>query len=393
MTLSALVVCTDEAAAQVLRRVLEELSIRAEFCPDFARAAIRLAQDRFDAVIAEAESNNEVIGLLRDTRMIRLNEATLAVAVVSGQEAIRELFSLGVNFVLYKPVAYDRALSSLRAARAVMRKEKRKSARASVYAHATVDYADVLQDKATLVDVAQDGMSVRFGKKIPSTGKVYFQFHLPGQSASVRLSGQLIWQEWSGRAGIQFVDVPKTSRRLLTDFLRANLPRTSKPAEENQVFPETQLRDVTVEMEEPLQAVGVAAGHETFGGEETASHSSSAAGAAEQPDSANRRAQTRYSCRLGAEVYRTGIPVPYHCCLTDLSAGGCYLEVLSPFPTGVSVEILVRTYEMKLRMRGTVLATHPGYGMGVSFELKTKEQRENVKKLTDFVAATTNPSN
>ena len=38
MTLSALLVCVDEASAQVLRRVLEELSIRVESCPDFVRA-------------------------------------------------------------------------------------------------------------------------------------------------------------------------------------------------------------------------------------------------------------------------------------------------------------------------------------------------------------------
>src|SRR5579864_7319822 len=130
MTLTALLVCVDEAAAQVLRRVLEELRIRVESCPDFARASLRLAQDRFDAVIADGESNADVITLLRDTRLSRTNEATLAIALVSDQESIREMFSLGVNFVLYKPVAYDRALSSLRAARAVMRKEKRKSARA-----------------------------------------------------------------------------------------------------------------------------------------------------------------------------------------------------------------------------------------------------------------------
>ena len=49
MTLSALLVCVDEAAAPVLRQVLEELSIRVESCSDLARAAIRLAQERFDA--------------------------------------------------------------------------------------------------------------------------------------------------------------------------------------------------------------------------------------------------------------------------------------------------------------------------------------------------------
>ena len=153
MTLSALLVSADETSAQVLRQVLEELSIRVESCPDFARAEFRLAQERFDVVIIDGDSGMEVISLLRETRLSRLNDATLAVAVVPSQESIRELFSLGVNFVLYKPVAYDRALSSLRAARSVMRKEKRKNARATVHTHATVDYANVEQEKATLIDL------------------------------------------------------------------------------------------------------------------------------------------------------------------------------------------------------------------------------------------------
>jgi hypothetical protein len=39
-----------------------------------------------------------------------------------------------------------------------------------------------------------------------------------------------------------------------------------------------------------------------------------------------------------------------------------------------------------------VLTSHPGYGMGVAFELKTNEERESLKKLTEFVAETTEPS-
>jgi hypothetical protein len=84
--------------------------------------------------------------------------------------------------------------------------------------------------------------------------------------------------------------------------------------------------------------------------------------------------------------------VPHHCCLTDLSSGGCYLEGAMSFPQGSSVEIVVRTYEMKLQVRGTVQASHPGYGLGVAFELKTRDEQSNVKKLTDFVASTTEPS-
>ncbi len=393
MTLSALLVCVDEKAADVLGRVLKELGIQVELCADIGRAVIRTAQERFDVVIVDGGSGADVISLLRETRLSRKNDATLAVAIVPSQDAIRELFSLGVNFVLYKPVAYERALSSLRAARALMRKEKRKDARASVHTHATVDYLNIQQEKATLVDLAKNGMAVRFGKKLPPTSKVYFQFRLPQQSQSVRLSGQLVWQDWNGRGGVQFMDVPKASRRLLDEFLGAHVQKDMQQ----------ERPDVTVEMEEPFPVASAGAGH-NHDSDKThhASHSvavleqtaleqtreESKASALAEVEANNRRAQTRYACRLGAEVYRTGKSVPNHCCLTDLSSGGCYLEVPLPFPQKSSVEIVVRTQEMKLRLRGTVLASHPGFGMGIAFELKTKEEQANVKKLTEFVAST-----
>jgi len=388
MTLSALLVCKDEAAAGVLRQVLKELNIGVESCPDFGRAAIRTAQERFDVVIVDGDSSADVLTLLRETRLSRLNDATLAVAVVPSQESIRELFSLGVNFVLYKPVAHERALSSLRAARAVMRKEKRKNARAAVHTHATVDYANVEQEKATLIDLAQDGMSVLFGKKLPPTTKVYFQFKLPGQVSSVRLSGQVVWQDWNGRGGVQFLDVPRASRRLLEEFLSANLPKEGKQ----------EFSDITVEIEEPqVPAINVVEeSHTSLSLEpEVAASMATVAEEAqkEEPDANNRRAQARYHCRIGSEVYRTGTSVPHRCCLTDLSSGGCYLEVPLPFPQGSSVEILVRTYELKLRLRGIVQTSHPGYGMGVAFELKTKDEQVSVKKLIDYVAATQHDNN
>jgi len=423
MNLSALLVCVDESASQVLHQVLGELSIRVESCSNLPRAGIRLAQERFDVVVFDCQSQREVTNLLRETRTSRLNDATLAVAVVPGQDNIREMFSLGVNFVLYKPVSYDRALSSLRAARAVMRKEKRRKPRATVHAHATIDYADVAHEKATLVDLAEDGMSVRFGKKFPPTTKVYFQFQLPQQSSIVRLSGQVVWQDWNGRSGIQFMDVPKASRRLITDFLRPVLP----PAQVQE-----SVAGITVEMDDTLQAVGVGVVEsnvepsvehrvehriehraepepsperrpapraerrpepspdrrtELRAQDKDNSELASAGVARVNAEAGNRRDQVRYACRLGAQVYRTGIAVPIHCCLTDLSAGGCYLEVSLPFSKGTSVEIVVHTHEIKLSLRGAVQASHPGFGMGIAFELKTEEERDQVNKLTDFVAA------
>jgi CheY-like chemotaxis protein len=392
MTLSSLLVCADEASVQVLKRVLEELGIQVELCPDAVRAAVRVAQERFDLLILDCETQADVVGLLGESRSSRLNDSTLAVAVVSGQENIREIFSLGVNFVLYKPVSHDRALSSLRAAQSVLHRDKRRKSRAPVHTHATIDYAGVQQARATLVDLAEDGMAVNFGKKLPPTCKVYFQFQLPGQTASVRLSGQVVWQDWNGRAGIQFVDVPKSSRKVLQEWMKLNTVETRKPESaaadrvevEHSIAPMDDRfasgRQNKTQQEEKQQEEKQEDKQEVKGRHEEAV-------ARLHTESSNRRGQTRYACRLGAEVYQKGSSVRNYCHLSDLGPGGCYLEMPLAFAVGSQVEIVVRTHELKLRVGGEVKASHPGCGMGVSFRLNTKDERDGVQQLIDFVAA------
>jgi CheY-like chemotaxis protein len=378
MNLSSLLVCVDAASVEVLKRVLEELNIQVELCTEAPRASVRLAQERFDLIILDCETQSDVTSLLNESRSSKTNETTLAIAVVAGQENIREMFSLGVNFVLYKPVSYDRALSSLRAAQSVLFRDKRRKARAAVHTQAIIDYAGVEQARATLVDLAEDGMAVNFGKKLPPTCKVYFQFQLPGHKASVRLSGQIVWQDWSGRAGIQFVDVPQSSRKLLREWLGVNLDGS----------PQQELATEKVEVEHSIRPVdGSSLG--TGRGKKNAETQARESEAVEQQlnDPSNRRGQVRYTCHIGAEVFQKGSSVRNYCHLSDLSPGGCYLEMPLAFPAGSAVEIIVRTHDIKLQLSGNVKASHPGYGMGVSFRLNTKSEREGVQQLIDFVAA------
>jgi len=90
----------------------------------------------------------------------------------------------------------------------------------------------------------------------------------------------------------------------------------------------------------------------------------------------------------GPRSIKKGSSVRNYCHLSDLSPGGCYLEMPLAFEAGVTVEIVVRTYEIKLRLIGQVKTSHPSYGMGVLFHLNTKDERHGVQTLIDFVAAT-----
>lgn len=375
MNFTSLVVCSEPDSSKVLSGVLGELNIRVELCPDPVRAGVRLAQDHFDLLVIDCARQADVKSLLRESSSPRGSGTTLAVVVAGGQEKIREMFTLGVNFVLYKPLSHERAMSTLLAAQTVLYKDKRRKHRVTVHAHATVECAGGEQTKATLVDLAADGMAVNFGKHLPPTSKVYFQFQLPEQTKTIRLSGVVVWQDWSGRAGVQFLDVLQSSRRLLDEWLQKNQTSTSagKPSSgASGLYAANTDEKITLS---------------NWSGEKPQAKSDKEAVARLRSERDNRRGEIRYACRLGAEVYERGSSVRNYCHLSDLSPGGCYLEMAIVFPVGTEIEITVRTHDMKLRVSGEVKASHPSYGMGILFKLNTKEERAGVQQLIDFVAA------
>jgi c-di-GMP-binding flagellar brake protein YcgR len=202
-----------------------------------------------------------------------------------------------------------------------------------------------------LLDLSEDGLALQSERKLPPRCKVYFQFALPGKAPAVRLSGEVVWQDATGRVGIRFADVPQASRRILSQWIKTNLSQ--------QVKVEPSLPPVS---QQPATRANAGFG--------LLSASSS-----------NRREKSRYACRLGADIYRAGEKVPHRCTLSDISTGGCYVESPAPFPAGTTVQIVVRTLEMKVQVLGTVLAMHPGFGMGVEFSLKSPYEREQVQQL------------
>jgi CheY-like chemotaxis protein len=342
MALTSLVVCSDAKAVQVLEQIFQDLSIQVEHCHDCSAATTRILAHNFDALVVDV-AYPESIQLIAAARHSSTNHTALIIALVDVREQVRDLFSQGVNFVLYKPVTPERAASSLGAAKGLMRREKRGKLRIRLHAQATIAYANADNVPATLLDLSEDGLAIQSERRLPQRCRIYFQFSLPGQKSVVRLSGEVVWQDTSGRVGIRFADVPQASRRCLIDWIKSQVIRYLPPQN-----PATPSRPVQV-------------------------------GLLDSPS--NRRVQARHACRLGADIFRKGNDVPYRCALTDIGSGGCYVETTEPFPSGTSVEIIVRTAAMKLRVQGVVQVAHPGFGMGVKFTLRTSEQREHVEQL------------
>ena len=366
----ALVVCPDQDSASLLTLILSEMGMAAEHTPSISRGLELLDSQHFDAIILDYRADRSSEAFLARIRQSPKSRASMLIAIVDSEFNARPVFGLGANFVLYRPLSSERTRISLRAARGLLRRERRRAPRTPVSLTANVAYPGAPELNAVLADLSDGGTLIHTANRIPPACKVYFEFALPGQRQLVRLSGEVAWQDASGRTGIRFIDVPQSSRRLMQTWLQQNQANTATglparpPASKSSATHSfaTQSRPGRDPNPEPKDATLVS-------------------------NAGNRRGEYRRACKIGAEVYRLGTSVPNRCTLSDISEGGCYVEMPSPLAGEAGVEILVRTADTKLRIRGQVLATHPGFGMGVRFMFRDSVEREEVLRLLAVLSA------
>jgi CheY-like chemotaxis protein len=302
MKLQSLVLCSDEKILRVLRRVLSDLEIDVEHVTE-AEAAIRqLTRKRFEAVIVDCHREETAAHVLRSARSALCNKRAVAVAIIDGVQAVRSAFDLGAHFVLYKPISMERAKASFRAARALMKCERRRNIRIPVEIPVTLIFSGGDKQKTVTTDLSEGGMAVQLGKKSGGqTGSLKVLFTLPGTEHEAECAGEVAWQNAGRHGGIRFTDMKPETHREIKKLLAQHSPEFEK--------------------DEP--------------------------------------------------------PMP--CKLTDLSLGGCYMELPVPYPLRAKVILSMRASGAQLQVEGVVRVAHPDVGMGVEFIRKTDEQRQQVE--------------
>lgn len=303
MKLKSLVLCSDDKIVRVLRRVLGDLDIEIELCADSDGALRRLTRQRFEAIIVDC-GDKGASNVLRSSRSAPCNKQSVAVAIVEPAVGLKEVFSIGAHFVLYKPVSSERAKTSFRAARALMKSERRRNARVAVQIPVTLKSSRLDGSmKVTTVDLSEGGMAVSLPNRGRPTGCWQISFSLPGTGEPLELSAEFAWEGFGKQAGLRFQKVSPEASRKLQDWLKQNSADT--------------------EQDDP----------------------------------------------------------PIRCQLSDLSLGGCYLEISSPFPASSLVSLSMRAGGVEVRAQGVVRIMHPEKGMGVEFTQATPEHRVAVEKF------------
>jgi CheY-like chemotaxis protein len=220
MNLTSLVISSDDRSVRLLRNVLGELEIDVEHCADHVSAAKELGQRSFGAVIIDCKDQRS-FGLLRSVRSGQHNSKSMAIAIVEAGTNLQSAFKMGANFVVFKPISTEKAKSSFRAARALMKRERRRSVRLQVNIAGYFRFQNGEGEQVSISSLSEGGMAVRLGG-VPGkkNGPIKFSFALPDTTTVIEATGTIAWQDMRNHAGIQFAAFPDAAHQSLKDWLR-----------------------------------------------------------------------------------------------------------------------------------------------------------------------------
>ncbi|MFZ0759567.1 MAG: response regulator [Candidatus Sulfotelmatobacter sp.] len=221
MTLLALLVSTDDSAAEILGRVLPALGIAVERFSDLATAIDRLQQQRFDALVVDFANPEAATQVLEEACRLNSGDAPVTVALVTERAKARDILSGGAHFVLYKPLSDDKAKAGLRAVAALLNRERRRAYRVPVQAPVEITLPDTRAAEGILLDLSETGMDVLTAEPQVPGALLNFRFQLSDGSLEVDAHGQVAWANPNGQTGVNFLDLDEFTKIQLKDWLHA----------------------------------------------------------------------------------------------------------------------------------------------------------------------------
>jgi hypothetical protein len=100
-----------------------------------------------------------------------------------------------------------------------------------------------------------------------------------------------------------------------------------------------------------------------------------------QPGALERRKHKRVRCTTSVELHPEGAALVWGKA-SDLSIGGCYIEMAIPLSQGTKLKVGIWTGEKKWWTAGKVTNSTPGFGFGIQF---TETTAKDVQLLADFL--------
>jgi PilZ domain-containing protein len=105
-----------------------------------------------------------------------------------------------------------------------------------------------------------------------------------------------------------------------------------------------------------------------------------------------RRRYARYTCAGSVEMRKEWSSVSTWGTFTDISLGGCYVELQATFPPETNMELNLELEGIRVHAKAVVRVTYPFLGMGLAFTVLSKEDDARLHEMISRLAGPPRPA-
>lgn len=218
MKLNALVMSRSQGAVKALLAGFAELGFEYKVSTSPSEAMEALAAGYHSALIVDFDLP-QAVQVARMSRTFATKQRPILFGMIGSATPVRDVFQAGANFVLYKPLDLLQVLHSLRAAQGFMRPDRRNTSRQKCETLAYLQFPTGVVP-ALVLDVTEQGLSLQAAETLAPLRGIPLRFLLPGTTHVVQATGDFIWADSVGRAGLFFSNMAAACRRDLQAWLK-----------------------------------------------------------------------------------------------------------------------------------------------------------------------------
>src|SRR5881394_3070680 len=205
--LQALLLSRDQDVVRTMRRAFETVSVGVSVVTASDQALESVGKQKFDAVLVDIDDVHDGANVIPRLRAGKSNQRSIVFAITNGITSVKAAFEMGSNFVLDKPVSFERAARSLRAAHGLILRERRRYFRVPVSLSAEVSFGSVRDVPVPLTNISEGGVALGTNRTSDMTGPVQLRMQLPGLNRILEAKGEFVWTNNTGRVGIRFTTI------------------------------------------------------------------------------------------------------------------------------------------------------------------------------------------
>jgi len=223
---TALLVCKDARARQLIIDSLQPLAIRPEICEEAFTAAGLLDKQKFEAVIVDLLLGDGAVLIMEQLRFSRTNRTAVTFAISTGSGGQISGVGLDSTFVLQRPLSAASVSQTLRAAYGLVVRERRRYFRCPIAVPIFVRAQEPEEFLCQTINISEGGVAIG-ARTMPDTVlPAAVRFSLPERSSQLFAQTRVRWRGQAGLVGLEFQSMDSPQKSELQEWLARQLDET-----------------------------------------------------------------------------------------------------------------------------------------------------------------------